>query len=94
MVQSHVSDGSQDITKLQQRRLIELVDQLNWPKWIAKQGYVIDVSCPIPLWPEMKPLIKKALEIPVPYDDPLIIPTSLKTSKVSWGDCKAESWDD
>lgn len=51
-------------------------------------------QCPIPLWPEMKPLIKKALEIPVPYDDPLIIPTSLKTSTVSWGDCKAEAWDD
>jgi len=25
--------------------------------------------------------------IPVPYDDPLIIPTGIKTSDVSWGDC-------
>lgn len=51
-------------------------------------------QCPIALWPDLKPLIKKALEIPIPYDDPLIIPTSLKTSTVSWGDCKPEAWDD
>jgi DNA polymerase I-like protein with 3'-5' exonuclease and polymerase domains len=49
---------------------------------------------PIPLWPKYKPLLREALAVTVPYDDPLIIPTSLKTSTVSWGDCKAEAWDD
>ena len=30
--------------------------------------------------------IKEALSVTVPYDDPLIIPWSLKTSETSWGD--------
>jgi DNA polymerase I-like protein with 3'-5' exonuclease and polymerase domains len=29
-----------------------------------------------------------ARSISVPYDDPLVIPFSIKTSMVSWGDCK------
>lgn len=32
--------------------------------------------------------IKKGLEVPVPYDDPLIIPWDLKSSKKSWGECE------
>ena len=31
--------------------------------------------------------ILKAAEIPLPYNDPLIIPVGIKTSTVSWGDC-------
>lgn len=49
-------------------------------------------QCPIPLWKETKPLIHQALSVTIPYDDPLIIPTGLKTSTVSWGDIKKESW--
>ncbi len=26
-------------------------------------------------------------KITIPYDDPLIIPTGISTSEVSWGDC-------
>lgn len=37
--------------------------------------------------------VKKCLEIEVPYDDPLIIPTSADISRVSWGDVKAVNWD-
>lgn len=33
-------------------------------------------------------LIRKELTITIPYDTPLIIPVSIKTSPVSWGDCK------
>jgi DNA polymerase I-like protein with 3'-5' exonuclease and polymerase domains len=33
------------------------------------------------------PLMQKYSKIVVPYDDPLIIPTGIKTSTVSWGDC-------
>jgi len=33
------------------------------------------------------PLMRDASRIPIPYDDPLIIPTGIKTSTVSWGDC-------
>lgn len=50
---------------------------------------------PIPLWRDIKPRLRKALEIVLPYKPvPLIIPTGLKTSTVSWGDAKDESWDD
>lgn len=49
---------------------------------------------PIPLWPKYKPLLREALAVTVPYDDPLVIPTSLKTSTSSWGECRPESWGD
>ena len=37
---------------------------------------------------EMLPIIKRHLSVVVPYDDPLIIPIGVKTSEVSWGNCK------
>lgn len=39
--------------------------------------------------PAIFPRIKKAMEIPIPYDDPLIIPVGIEASEVSWGDAKA-----
>jgi DNA polymerase I-like protein with 3'-5' exonuclease and polymerase domains len=50
-------------------------------------------QCPIRLWPELKPRLRSALAVPVPYPDPLIIPTGLKTSTHSWGAAQDESWD-
>ncbi len=41
------------------------------------------------LCPEIFPRIKKAMEIPIPYADPLIIPVGIEASEVSWGDAKA-----
>lgn len=37
---------------------------------------------------QLLPQIKELSKVVVPYDDPLIIPTGIKTSEVSWGDCK------
>lgn len=34
------------------------------------------------------PKMREASRIVVPYEDPLIIPTGIKTSTVSWGDCE------
>lgn len=48
---------------------------------------------PIPLWKTVKPRLREALEVVVPYADPLIVPTGLATSTISWGDVKNESWD-
>lgn len=45
-------------------------------------------------WKTVKPILRELLSVTVPYPDPLIIPTGLKTSTVSWGDCQDESWDD
>lgn len=45
-------------------------------------------------WKRIKPLLRQALEVEIPYADPLTIPTGLKTSLVSWGDVQTESWDD
>jgi DNA polymerase I-like protein with 3'-5' exonuclease and polymerase domains len=33
------------------------------------------------------PQMREASRIVIPYEDPLIIPTGIKTSTVSWGDC-------
>jgi len=43
-------------------------------------------------WQRVKPKVKEITVIPVPYDDPLIIPFDLKTSMTTWGDCTGESW--
>jgi DNA polymerase-1 len=32
--------------------------------------------------------IHKQMEIVIPYDDPLVIPVSIKTSNISWGHCE------
>jgi hypothetical protein len=32
--------------------------------------------------------LKEASHVIIPYEDPLHIPTGIKTSTVSWGDCK------
>jgi uracil-DNA glycosylase family 4 len=44
-------------------------------------------------WWRLKPLLREALQVVVPYDDPLIIQSGLKTSGKSWGDAEAERWD-
>lgn len=36
--------------------------------------------------------VNPLVHVPVPYDDPLIIPWGLKTSLVSWGDCEKRDW--
>jgi len=41
---------------------------------------------------EMLPKLHAATQVVVPYDDPLIVPMGLKTSKVSWGDVEKRSW--
>ena len=33
------------------------------------------------------PKMRECSRIHIPYDDPLIIPTGIKTSEISWGDC-------
>jgi len=38
-------------------------------------------------------IIKKHLEVVVPYDDPLIIPWDLKVSGKSWGHCQSLGWE-
>lgn len=39
------------------------------------------------------PAIQQAMTIPIPYEDPLIIPVSLKVSRERWGAKKEISWD-
>lgn len=36
---------------------------------------------------ELTKRVIELAEIPLPYDDPLVIPVGCKTSRVSWGDC-------
>ena len=55
--------------------LIQVHDSLAGQYWIHDEDLALNA-------------IKKCSQIIVPYDDPLIIPVSLKTSNKSWGDCK------
>lgn len=43
-------------------------------------------------WERTKPQLREALTVIVPYRDPLIIPSGLKTSRKSWGDAVDEKW--
>ena len=43
--------------------------------------------------PAIRPAIRDALLIQVPYPDPLIIPVGLKVSSDSWGDCHTATWE-
>ncbi len=36
--------------------------------------------------------VRDAAQVVIPYDDPLIIPVELKSSSISWGDCKKTDW--
>lgn len=46
-------------------------------------------------WEATAPLIREQfMKVKVPYPDPLIIPPSLKTSHISWGDMDEGSWED
>jgi DNA polymerase len=38
--------------------------------------------------PQLQQIIQERSRIEIPYEDPLIIPFSVKVSKTSWGDCK------
>jgi len=42
---------------------------------------------PTHLHQTLLPKMREMSKIVIPYDDPLIIPTGIKTSTVSWGDC-------
>jgi hypothetical protein len=37
--------------------------------------------------PQLLPRMKELSNIVIPYDDPLIIPTGIGTSEISWGEC-------
>lgn len=43
--------------------------------------------------PAIRPKIREQCLIPVPYDDPLIIPVGLAISERSWGEVKEAPWD-
>lgn len=43
--------------------------------------------------PDIRPLIREALLITVPYDDPLVIGVGITISDKSWGDVQPTSWE-
>jgi DNA polymerase I-like protein with 3'-5' exonuclease and polymerase domains len=45
-----------------------------------------------PLWAGVKPRLKEELRVIIPYADPLIIQSGLKTSTESWGAAQEEKW--
>lgn len=44
-------------------------------------------------WKHSKANLREKLKVVVPYSDPLIIGSGLKTSEKSWGDAENESWE-
>jgi uracil-DNA glycosylase family 4 len=50
-------------------------------------------QCDADDWQRVKPLLRDNLHVVVPYADPLVIPSGLKTSRISWGRVETESWE-
>ncbi len=48
----------------------------------------IVVQVPTPLLDKLIPLILECLRVTIPYNDPLIIPSGIKHSAISWGHCE------
>lgn len=46
------------------------------------------------LFHSVLPEVRKALEITIPYEDPLIIPVGIQISNKSWGDVRPMAWED
>lgn len=44
------------------------------------------------LFPSILPKIKEQMTVPIPYSDPLILPTSAQVSTISWGHKQDVSW--
>lgn len=42
---------------------------------------------------QLRPRIREAVHVKIPYDDPLVIPCAMKTSALSWGHCEKVSWE-
>lgn len=46
------------------------------------------------LYPEMRLRIRENMAVPIPYPTPLIIPTDIKVSRISWGHARKVPWED
>jgi DNA polymerase-1 len=42
---------------------------------------------------DLLPRMREALQVTVPYPDPLVIPVGLKVSRVSWGEVSDSKWE-
>jgi hypothetical protein len=67
--------------------LLNRLHQKNWLEVLMQVHDSLAGQFPTSQSHIILPRIKELSKIVVPYDDPLIIPTSIKTSTVSWGAC-------
>ncbi len=64
-----------------------IYETLRWVQLLLQEHDSLVFQIPMARKPEL-PSILEAMKVVVPYDDPLIIPWGVKTSTLSWGDCK------
>src|SRR5688500_3059674 len=67
--------------------LVALDKSVYEPLLHVHDSLVIQFPDTIPV-PEAKATIRAAMEVPIPYPDPLTIPVSVKCSATSWGHCE------
>ena len=70
---------------------LQLTSQLSWCELLLQVHDSLVIQYPIAKASSVSE-IKSALSVTVPYDDPLIIPWGLKTSRKSWGDVEDTPW--
>ena len=76
------------------RAMVNIADgQLPGTEFLMQQHDSLVGQTRAELWPQVKPLIKAAFErVVIPYEDPLVIPPDLKTSRTNWGTMEKEPW--
>jgi len=66
---------------------LQLQNKFEWVQFLLQVHDSLVFQIPTPQVQKAKE-IKEALEVTIPYDDPLIIPWSLTASEKSWGEAK------
>lgn len=72
------------------RGALQLRRSIPWVEFLLQVHDSIVFQIPIHRWAEASTLdtLRRHLEVPVPYPDPLIIKWGIASSSKSWGDCK------
>lgn len=74
------------------RGLVNIAEGVPWAEVLLQVHDSVLVQFPTERFAERAALCS-AMQVVVPYDDPLVIPCGLKVSEVSWGDCRDVGWE-
>lgn len=70
------------------KAMLQIEERLPFVQFLLQVHDSLVMQVPRSEYPSIVPAIREAMEVVIPYSDPLIIPASIKASDRSWGDCE------